>query len=96
MNTSIGANRNDELFEFLDNPKIEPTNNRAERQLRPNVVMMKITFGNRSPHSARKHEIIMSIIEIGKLNGIEHLPLLYKLTLGKTSFIDESIRIRVP
>ncbi len=87
---------NDELFVFLDNPKVEPTNNRAERQLRPNVVMRKITFGNRSPHGARKHEIIMSIIETGKLNGIEPLPLLYRLTLGNTSSINESIKIRGP
>ncbi|MGQ9696362.1 MAG: IS66 family transposase [Thermodesulfobacteriota bacterium] len=35
---------------FLDNPKVEPTNNRAERQLRVNVIMRKITFGKRSSH----------------------------------------------
>jgi len=39
---------NQEIFTFLDNPLIEPTNNRAERQLRPNVIMRKVTFGNRS------------------------------------------------
>ena len=38
---------NQELFAFLDNPLVEPTNNRAERQLRPNVILRKITFGNR-------------------------------------------------
>jgi hypothetical protein len=37
---------NQELFTFLDNPLVEPTNNRAERQLRSNVIMRKITFGN--------------------------------------------------
>ncbi len=36
---------NQELFTFLDNPEVEPTNNRAERQLRPNVIMRKIFKG---------------------------------------------------
>lgn len=44
-----------ELFVFLDNPLIEPTNNRAERQLRPNVIMRKVTFGNRSELGAENH-----------------------------------------
>ena len=38
---------NHELFTFLDNPLVEPTNNRAKRQLRPYIIMKKITFGNR-------------------------------------------------
>jgi transposase len=38
---------NQELFTFLDNPLVEPTNNRAKRQLRPYIIMKKITFGNR-------------------------------------------------
>jgi len=53
---------NQELFTFLDNPLVEPTNNRAERQLRPNVIMRKITFGNRSALGALNHAVIMSII----------------------------------
>ena len=87
---------NNELFVFLDNPKVEPTNNRAERQLRVNVIMRKITFGNRSSHGAEKHQIIMSIVETGRLNGVEPLKLFLSLTLGDTSSIDESIRIRGP
>lgn len=87
---------NDELFVFLDNPKVEPTNNRAERHLRANVIMRKITFGNRSSHGAEKHQIIMSIIETGRLNGIEPLKLFLSLTLGDTSFIEDLILIRGP
>ncbi|MGQ9638558.1 MAG: IS66 family transposase [Thermodesulfobacteriota bacterium] len=30
-----------EMFVFLDNPEVEPTNNIAERQLRPNVITMR-------------------------------------------------------
>ena len=62
---------NQELFTFLDNPLVEPTNNRAERQLRPYVIMRKITFGNRSALGASNQAVMMSIIQTGILNGIE-------------------------
>jgi len=85
-----------ELFLFLDNPEVEPTNNIAERQLRPNVIMRKITFGNRSEDGAEKHQIIMSIIQTGILNRIEPLNLFLALTLGDSSSLGESIQIRGP
>jgi transposase len=86
---------NKELFLFLDNPDVEPTNNRAERHLRPNVIMRKITFGNRSKGGAEKHQVIMSIIQTGIQNGIQPLNLFLKLTLNNTS-IKDPIRIRAP
>ncbi len=64
---------NQELFTFLDNPLVEPIHNRAERQLRPNVIMRKITFGNRSALGASNQAVMMSIIQTGILNGIEPL-----------------------
>ena len=64
---------NQEIFTFLDNPLIEPTNNRAEPQLRPNVIMRKITFGNCSDDGAENHQLIMSIMQTGLSNGIEPL-----------------------
>ncbi len=60
---------NDELFVFMENPEIEPTNNPAERQLRPNVIMRKIMFGNRSPAGVLAHVVIMSIIQTYMLHG---------------------------
>ncbi len=50
---------NNELLTFLDYPEVEPTNNRAERGLRPSVIMRKIMFGNRSEVGAKNHAIIM-------------------------------------
>ena len=58
-----------ELLTFLDQPKIEPTNNRAERALRASVIMRKITFGSRSPGGARNHQVIMSILQTALLHG---------------------------
>ena len=72
---------NEELFLFLEYPDIvEPTNNRAERHLRGNVIMRKITFGTRSKQGSKKHQIIMSIIQTGILNKIEPLKLFGALT----------------
>lgn len=72
---------NQELFTFLDNPLIEPTNNRAERQLRPNVIMRKITFGNRSELGAENHTIIMSIVQTAISNGNEPLEIFKSLAV---------------
>jgi len=69
-----------ELLTFLDHPEVEPTNNRAERGLRPSVIMRKITFGNRSQQGARNHAIIMSIVQTGILNGRRPLDIFRSLT----------------
>lgn len=87
---------NSELFLFLDDPATEPTNNIAERQLRPNVIMRKITFGNRSEGGAEKHQIIMSIIQTGILNNIEPLSLFLDLTVGEISSFGKVVQIRGP
>jgi transposase len=51
-----------ELFTFVDHPEVEHTNNLAERKIRPNVVMRKISGGNRSRKGADAHETLMSLI----------------------------------
>ena len=87
---------NQELFTFLDNPLVEPTNNRAERQLRPNVIMRKITFGNRSALGASNHAVMMSIIQTGILNGIEPLDISLALSLKPLTSFTELPKIRSP
>ena len=87
---------NNELFTFLDNPLIEPTNNRAERQLRPNVIMRKVTFGNRSASGASDHAIITSIIHTAISNGIQPMKVFLALTTGPQTSFTELPRIRSP
>ena len=72
---------NQELFPFLDDPSIKPTNNRAERQLRPIVIMRKLTFGNPSDLGASNQAAIMSIIENGVLNHVEPLNIFFALSV---------------
>ena len=85
-----------ELLTFLDHPEVEPTNNRAERQLRPNVIMRKITFGNRSFLGARNHQVVMSIIHTARLNGIEPFNAFLSLTTNQQNELFAVQKIRAP
>jgi hypothetical protein len=51
-----------ELTRFLYDKHLEGTNNRAERALRPAVVMRKITGGNRSPSGAQAWAKLASLM----------------------------------
>lgn len=54
------------MFRFLMVEELRPDNNIAEQGIRPNVVMRKISGGNRSQNGARTHEVMMSIVETYK------------------------------
>lgn len=69
----------EEIFTFLVHPEVEPNNNRAERQLRPNVILRKISFGNRSEQGTKNHSVIMSLIQTAKLNGSNPKDFLFSL-----------------
>src|SRR5690606_19166127 len=49
-------------FTFLYLDGVEPTNNRAERMLRPAVLTRKTGGCNRSPPGARTHEVLASLL----------------------------------
>jgi len=58
-----------EWFTFMDTPDVDPTNNAAERSLRPSVVMRKITGGSRSDKGAHCHEVSMSALATWEKQG---------------------------
>ena len=65
------------LFEFVVNPEVEGTNNRAERALRPMVVSRKIFGGNRTGRGAKVFEVLASVVQTLRLRGqslIRHGP----------------------
>jgi len=72
-------NRVEELIICLDYAEICAHNNLAERNLRPNVIMRKITYGNRSEEGTKNHEVLMSLLQTAKLK--EHNPFEYLHTL---------------
>jgi transposase len=52
----------DHLFTFLLEKNVEPTNNRAERSLRPAVIHRKISCGNKTRKGANTWQIMASVI----------------------------------
>jgi hypothetical protein len=57
------------LFTFLYHQAVEPTNNAAERALRPAVISRKLSAGNRSPTGALAHSILASLCQTARQNG---------------------------
>jgi regulator of replication initiation timing len=60
---------NGELFTFILMPGIEPTNNCAERALRPCVVQNKIWGCHRTEDGAKNRDVLMSVMGTMKLQG---------------------------
>lgn len=54
---------------FVDDRRVPPTNNLAERALRPLVVLRKITFGHRSEAGADRMAKLMSVAETARRHG---------------------------
>lgn len=59
----------DEWLVFLDDPRVPPTNNLAERALRPLVVLRKVIFGHRSRAGADRMAKIMTVGETARRHG---------------------------
>lgn len=76
----------DELLTFLHKKKIDFHNNHAEQQIRPDVIFRKITFGNRSENGAQYHNVIMSILQTAKLNGVDPISTFEDILLKKTRY----------
>jgi hypothetical protein len=63
----------DALFTFLKHPDVDPTNNLAERQLRPAVIVRKLSGGNRTEQGAHTHEILATLAVTVRQQGISFL-----------------------
>ena len=57
------------LFTFLLDENIDHTNNHAEREIRPAVIMRKVMQQNRSDKAAHTQEVLMSVYRTLKLRG---------------------------
>ena len=66
---------------FLDDPRVPPTNNRAEQLLRQLVILRKLTFGHRSLKGARITARLMTVKETAKQHGHRVLDFFYRLTV---------------
>jgi transposase len=50
------------LWTFVRHPEVEPTNNAAERAIRPGVLWRKGSFGTHSPQGSRFVEAMMTVV----------------------------------
>jgi transposase len=57
------------LFTCFRRPNVPPTNNQAERSLRPVVIMRKVIHGTRSPKGLENHSVLRSLFETAKRQG---------------------------
>jgi hypothetical protein len=75
-----------ELLTFLYEKDIDYHNNHAEQQIRPDVILRKITNGNRSENGAKYHSVICSILQTAKLNRIDPIGTFESLLLGMKQY----------
>lgn len=61
------------LWQFLEVKNIPPTNNHAERQLRPLVISKKLTFGTQSERGSRFVERIFTVVMTCRQQGLNTL-----------------------
>ena len=60
-----------ELFTFVADPAVPPTNNAAERALRPLVVARKISGGTRSARGSATRMVLQSLVATWELRGLD-------------------------
>ncbi len=67
------------LFTFLEHDGIEPTNNRAERAIRPAVQWRKICFGSQSEIGERFTERLLTVVRTFQMHNYNPFEILTKL-----------------
>lgn len=78
---NYALNQKDTFMTFLDDPKLELSNNAAERAVKPFVIGRKNFLFCNTPNGANSSAVIFSIIETAKENGLkpfEYLEFLFE------------------
>jgi hypothetical protein len=57
------------FFTCFRRPNVPPTNNQAERSLRPVVIMRKVIHGTRSEQGLENHSVLRSLFETARRQG---------------------------
>lgn len=74
------------LLRFLDDPAIEPTNNRAERALRPAVIARKVSQCSKNHRGAHATAVITSILQTATKRSMDLLETLRQALQGENPF----------
>lgn len=68
------------VFWFLQKPEVEPTNNRAERILRPAVIARKVSHCSKTERGAHAHAAFQSVLQTAKKVGTSFSQAILQLT----------------
>jgi transposase len=85
----------EELYTCLFHPTSDFNNNFVERMLRPNVIMRKLTYGNRSQKGIKNHSVVTSLLQTAKLNN-HYTPDIFHRLLTNPSQFNLNNLIRAP
>lgn len=85
-----GARERDEVFTCI-RLATPPTNNLAERALRPLVIFRKVCMGTRSQTGSENIAVFASILETGKCQGAEVLDILRKLFADSAMEVHQAV-----
>jgi transposase len=61
------------LLTFVDHPDVPPSNNHAEREVRPAVLMRKVSQGSRTPAGAATRATLMTVFRTLHRRGLDPL-----------------------
>lgn len=75
------------LLRHLKSPEIEPTNNRAERILRPAVIGRKVSQCSKNKAGAEATSVFKSVIETAKKRGLDVLKAISDACAGTNPFL---------
>ena len=67
------AKYGEELLTFVEFEGVPPSNNHAEREVRPAVLMRKASYGNQSEPGAATRGVLMSVLRTLKKRGLDPL-----------------------
>lgn len=81
----------DKLFTFLRQKGVEPTNNHAERSIRPHVIMRKICNGTRSAAGSESHAVLPSLLQTAQRQGKSSVPFVFSLITGTLDAAREAL-----
>jgi hypothetical protein len=85
-----------EVLVFLHDPAVAPTNNLAEQEIRPAVVMRKVSAGNRTEAGAHTHEVLASITRTTERCGVRFTDLLPELLRSPVPIVLAPERLGLP
>jgi len=85
-----------EILVFLRNPAVSATNSLAEREIRPAVVVRKVSAGNRTEAGARAHEVLASITRTAERRGVRFTDLLPEMLRSPGPIVLAPERLGLP